>query len=193
MTTHTCSEVVSRECGGGSDENLLIWECAMRAADTVAPNLPPRPEERLRTSKTKPLAHWKYCRRGRNAVPFRYQARAGGHFIVVYGPSGPFSFVCITFVDRRNIIQCETSRVHAFDDDSIFAAGSFSSTFFLKSCAPQYSLSAAQPRNLRNTYMKHDQRTSLPSPKNACWPRIASKRERCGVCSEIKLCSRARS
>ena len=34
---------------------LFIWGHAMRAADAVAPNLPPPPEERRPVSETQPL------------------------------------------------------------------------------------------------------------------------------------------
>jgi len=45
---------------------LFIWGNALRAANAVAPNLPPPPEECRPVSKTKPLYQRKYrrCRRG---------------------------------------------------------------------------------------------------------------------------------
>ena len=47
----------------------------MRAADAVAPNLPPPPEERRPVSETKPLYQWKYRRCRRGAPPCRHADR----------------------------------------------------------------------------------------------------------------------
>ena len=44
----------------------------MRAANAVAPNLPPPPEERRPVSKAKPLYQWKYRRCRRGAPPCRH-------------------------------------------------------------------------------------------------------------------------
>jgi hypothetical protein len=47
----------------------------MRAADAVAPNLPPPPEERRPVSERKPLYQWKDRRCRRGAAPCRHAER----------------------------------------------------------------------------------------------------------------------
>ena len=48
---------------------------AVRAANAVAPNLPPPPEERRPVSETQPLYQWKYRRCRRGAPPCRHADR----------------------------------------------------------------------------------------------------------------------
>ena len=49
----------------------LIWENTMRAANAVAPNLPPPPQERRPVRGIKLLEHSKYRRRRRGTPPRR--------------------------------------------------------------------------------------------------------------------------